>query len=349
MAGLGIPTTRALALVVSDDPVYRETVESAAVLTRVSPTFVRFGSFEHWWNHPQNCRLLMEYVVSRFYPECHDPAAGETNTGNDVALRFLGKVVVRTAELVAAWQTAGFCHGVMNTDNMSIIGLTLDYGPYGFIDRFRADHVCNHSDTMGRYAWNAQPAVANWNLGRLANSLVALGIDPAALKQELLRFEPAFLQAYRNRMAEKFGLPHWRPDDENLVDDWWQLLHDQHADFTLSFRNLSTVMTNADAFLDLFAERAPARAWLARYVQRVEQEPRPDPERVAAMDGVNPLYVLRNHLAEAAIQAAQRGDAGEIDTLLELLRNPYKPLAGRESYAAAAPEWASSLEVSCSS
>ena len=349
MAGLDIPTTRALALVVSDDPVYRETVETAAIVTRVSPSFVRFGSFEHWHSAPENLRALLDYVVARFYPECREGRVGEPNSPNDVALRFLRAVVVKTAELVAAWQTVGFCHGVMNTDNMSILGLTLDYGPYGFMDAFQIKHICNHTDTQGRYAWNAQPAVAHWNLYRLANSLVALDIEPEALKAELEHFEAAFLSAYRRRLADKFGLRQWQEGDETLVDDWWRLLHINRADFTLSFRTLAQASQNSDAFLALFGDRAAAQAWLDAYTQRLALDGRAAAERAAHMDRVNPLYVLRNHLAEKAIQAAKQGDAGEIDTLLTLLRDPYTARDGCEAYAALPPEWACQLEVSCSS
>lgn len=349
MAGLGIPTTRALALVVSDDPVYRETVETAAIVTRVSPTFVRFGSFEHWSSSPDNLQTLLDYVIDRFYPECRQTPVGEPEPAHGAVLRFLRELTVRTARLIADWQTVGFCHGVMNTDNMSILGLTIDYGPYGFMDAFQANHVCNHSDTQGRYAWNAQPSVAHWNLYRLASSLLGLGVDAEALKAQLQQYEGAFLERYRANLCRKFGWLDWREDDDQLLDDWWRLLHTQRADFTLSFRTLATAPDNADAFLALFKDGAEAQAWLDRYCQRIARDGRPSAERIRHMHASNPLYVLRNHLAEEAIRAASRGDATEIDTLLELLRDPYTEKPGRESYAALPPEWACQLEVSCSS
>jgi uncharacterized protein YdiU (UPF0061 family) len=358
MAGLGIATTRALALVVSDDPVYRETVETAAIVTRVSPSFVRFGTFEHWSGQPEQLRVLLDYVVRRHFPRClqakaGDPGGGEEGAPSDpihgVALRFLDEVVARTARLMADWQTAGFCHGVMNTDNMSILGLTLDYGPYGFMDTFQANHVCNHSDTEGRYAWNAPPAVAHWNLYRLASALVGLGVDPEALKDRLRGYEAAFLAPYHANLARKLGLAAFEEGDEALVDGWWRLLHTQEADFTLSFRALAGAVAAPQEYIDRYADREAARAWLDLYLRRVARDGRPDAERVAQMNGANPLYVLRNHLAENAIRAAAKGDAGEIDTLLMLLRAPYTERPGYESYADAAPEWASMLEVSCSS
>ena len=349
MYGLGIPTTRALALVVADDPVYRETVETAAVVARVSPSFVRFGSFEHWSRNPENLRILLDYVVTRFYPDCLVATNGQANSPTDVALQFLKAVVIKSAQMVAAWQTVGFCHGVMNTDNMSILGLTLDYGPYGFMDAFQVNHVCNHTDTQGRYAWNAQPSVVHWNLYRLANSLVALDIEPDALKAVLQEYEPAFLTAYQGNLIKKFGWLQWLPGDETLVDDWWRLLHTQRADFTLSFRNLAQVTQDSQPFLSLFTDTQAAQAWLDLYLQRLAGDARPEAERIAGMLRSNPLYVLRNHLAEGAIQAAQKGDASEIDTLLKLLRDPYTEQPGYDQYAAAAPEWACHLEVSCSS
>ncbi|HUG58341.1 MAG TPA: protein adenylyltransferase SelO family protein, partial [Candidimonas sp.] len=230
-----------------------------------------------------------------------------------------------------------------------ILGLTIDYGPYGFMDAFQANHICNHSDTQGRYAWNAQPSVANWNLYRLASSLLGLGIDAEALKAELAHFEADFLETYQGNLCKKLGLLEWQPGDEALIDDWWALLHGERADFTLSFRALATAPEDGEAFLVGFEDRAQAQAWLDRYRQRLAQEARPVPERMAQMNGANPVYVLRNHLAQAAIEAAQKGDASEIDTLLKLLRNPYVEQAGYEAYAAKPPEHACQLEVSCSS
>jgi len=349
MAGLDIPTTRALALVVSDDPVYRETVETAAIIARVAPSFVRFGSFEHWWNDPQSMQALLDYVVDRSYPECRVGAPGDADARKLTALNFLQAVVGKTARLIAAWQTVGFCHGVMNTDNMSILGLTLDYGPYGFMDAFQANHICNHTDEQGRYAWNAQPSVANWNLYRLANCLMALGLEPEDLKERLRGFEPVFMQEYQARMAAKLGWRQWLPDDETLVDDWWGLLHTQRADFTLSFRRLAGQDEDSQAFLALFADRPAAQAWLDRYRQRLSLETTTAAQRTLRMNRANPVYVLRNHLAELAIRAARNGDSGEIQTLLGLLRDPYTEKPGFEQYAAPAPEWACDLQVSCSS
>ncbi len=349
MAGLGIPTTRSLALVVSDDPVYRETVETAAIVTRVSPSFVRFGSFEHWAGQPDKLRTLTDYVIDRHFPELRHTAAGEPETWENAVLRMLREVTRRTASMVADWQTAGFCHGVMNTDNMSILGLTMDYGPYGFMDNFQANHICNHSDTHGRYAWNVQPAVAHWNLFRLGGVFLSTGLSEEALRDALSGYQQDFLSAYHGNLARKLGLQEWKEGDEDLIDAWWRLLHDHRADFTLAFRTLASVDRDPGPFLALFGDPEPARAWLERYRERVLAQRWPGAEREAAMLRANPLYVLRNHLAQIAIDAAAKGDPGEIDTLLELLHDPYTERPGFERYAEQAPAWAERLEVSCSS
>ncbi len=367
MHGLGIPTTRALALVTADDPVFRETVETAAVVTRMAPSFVRFGSFEHWAanKRPDYLRALADYVIDRHYPACREPAGGDPAAPY---VNLLQAVVERTAQLMAAWQVVGFCHGVMNTDNMSILGLTLDYGPYGFMDAFDARHICNHTDTNGRYAWHAQPSVAQWNLIRLASSLRDLVPDDDALRAALGRFEPVLLESMQQRMMAKLGLADWRAGDEQLVDGLWRLMHESHADFTLSFRQLAhapglsespaqrvredlgtTAGPALTPFVDLFTDRDAAHAWLTRYRERVLAEGRPWQERAEGMLAVNPLYVLRNYLAQQAIDAAKVGDASEIDVLMRLLAHPCVVQPGMERYAAAPPAWANHIEVSCSS
>ncbi|CAB5516929.1 Protein adenylyltransferase SelO [Achromobacter anxifer] len=352
MHGLGVPTTRALALVVSDDPVMRETVETAAIVTRMSPSFVRFGSFEHWSSRrqPDLLKTLADYVIDRYYPECRDAETGQAR--DDVApyINLLRAVTRRTALLMADWQAVGFCHGVMNTDNMSILGLTLDYGPYGFMDGFRLGHICNHSDSEGRYSWNRQPSVALWNLYRLGGSLHALVQDVDGLRAVLDEFEAVFTRAFHDRMAAKLGLAAWRPDDEALLDDLLKLMDANQADFTLTWRRLADALEGRRGmFEDLFIDRPAAGAWLDRLVARHAQDDRPAREVTEGMNRVNPIYVLRNHLAEEAIRAAKSGDATEIDTLMKLLRNPYEVLPGHERYAGLPPDWAGSLEVSCSS
>ena len=373
MHGLGIPTTRALSLVSADNPVMRETVETAAVVARVAPSFVRFGSFEHWASRkrPDLVRQLADYVIERFYPECLRAAAGVTETPEARYVRFLEAVVRRTALLMANWQVVGFCHGVMNTDNMSILGLTLDYGPYGFMDGFDARHICNHTDTNGRYAWHAQPAVAHWNLYQLANSLFSIVPDAEELRNALDAFEPTFLNAMQTHMSKKLGLKTWQEGDEVLIDDLWSVMQASRADFSMTFRQLAYApgLTQAapgelafdlggtvgdgsgslQPFVDLFVDREAARAWLIRYRERVALESLPWEQRVSDMLAVNPLYVLRNYLAQQVIETTQRGDFSELENMMDLLADPFSARAGMERYAALPPHWASKIEVSCSS
>lgn len=377
MRGLGIPTTQALSLVSARNPVRRETLETAAVVARVAPSFIRFGSFEHWAarRRPDLLRTLADYVIDRFYPECreasHSISAGDTPTAKDYEpyVQLLRAVVRRTATLMASWQVVGFCHGVMNTDNMSILGLTLDYGPYGFMDGFDAKHICNHTDSGGRYAWHAQPAVAHWNLYQLANSLHEIVPEAEPLKAALDEYEACFLGAMQARMSQKLGLGAWQAGDETLIDDLWSLMQASHADFTLTFRQLAyapgltqasqeqierdlggTVNANLLPFVDLFVDRAGAQAWLSRYSARLGSDPTQHwQERVAGMLAVNPLYVLRNHIAQQAIEAAEQGDFSEVQRQMQVLSDPFHARAGLEVYAAAPPAGAPHLEVSCSS
>lgn len=347
MHGLGIPTSRALALVSSTTPVYRETVETAAVVTRVAPSFVRFGSFEHWSSDPASLSILLDYVVDEFYPECRQGVAADDT--QQLVERWLEQVCKRTAYMVADWQTVGFCHGVMNTDNMSILGLTIDYGPYGFMDTFQVNHVCNHSDTHGRYAWNTQASVAHWNLYRLASAMMGLDLDADRLKEVLHGFEGHFLARYHARMQAKLGLLSWQRGDAELVNEWWRVLHFGQADFTLAFRRLATAPEQEEEFLQLFQQPDQAHEWLQSYRQRLAQQTCEVDVRRQRMNAVNPIYVLRNYLAEQAIQAAQNNDASEIQILLDLLRDPYTEQSGFEEYAKAPPQWAKGLSLSCSS
>ncbi|MGO1767536.1 hypothetical protein CAP48_13115 [Advenella sp. S44] len=350
MTGLGIPTTQALCLVGSDDPVYRETVETAAIVARVAPSFVRFGSFEHWYAAKDTTRLreLLDYVISHFFAQ-EVPRQDSEHTLNDVIERFVDVVIERTATLMADWQSVGFNHGVMNTDNMSVLGLTIDYGPFGFMDGFQINHVCNHTDTQGRYAWNAQPSVGLWNLYRFANCFVALGADPERLKGRLERYEGLFIAAYRQRMVAKLGLDVWKEGDDELIDGWWRVLHEQSADFTLSFRYLSQIDDDEGGLRSLFADTTALEQWLVTYRTRLQDNDSDAQTRARLMDQVNPLYVLRNYLAQEAIEAAEKGDMSVTDALLQVLHDPYTAHPGMEHYAQQPPAWGRELEVSCSS
>ena len=346
MHALGVPTTRALCVVASPEPVYRETVETAAVLTRLAPTHVRFGTFEFFYYRGQleRVRELADYVIEHFFAHL----AGD----DEQYLRLLREVVGRTAELVARWQAVGFAHGVMNTDNMSVVGLTMDYGPFGFLDEFDAGHVCNHSDHGGRYAFDQQPAVALWNLSRFAQALVPL-VEPEAAVAALDEYPAQFAAAYGARMREKLGLDAERPEDAALLSNLFGLLQQSAADYTLFFRRLGELRSEPSAadepLRDMFVDRAGFDAWAARYRARLAAEASADAGRRARMLKANPAYVLRNHLAQRAIGLAEAGDFAETDALLAALQDPFEERPGRERFAEPPPAGARRVVVSCSS
>jgi serine/tyrosine/threonine adenylyltransferase len=338
MHALGIPTTRALAVVGSPLPVRREAIETAAVVTRVAPSFLRFGHFEHF-AHTAALRRLFDAICARYFPDvAPTPPA------------LLEEVARRTARLLAQWQLVGFCHGVMNTDNLSLLGLTIDYGPFGFLDAFDPMHVCNHSDDQGRYAYARQPSVAFWNLHALAQSLLPLmdGAPEAASEALLAALEPykaEFAQAMVGGLRRKLGLVAEHDDDAALADDLLKLMAEDRADFTIAWRRMSSL----DAARDCFVQRDKFDTWSVRYRQRLAFESSDDADRAARMRGANPKFVLRNHLAQTAIERAQAGDFSETQRLLKILEHPYDEQPEHEAYAGFPPDWASQLEVSCSS
>ncbi|WP_345537419.1 protein adenylyltransferase SelO [Variovorax defluvii] len=347
---LGIPTTRALCVTGSDDPVVREEIETAAVVTRAAPSFVRFGHFEHFAaaNRVDELRALADYVIDRFYPACRHDARFAHFDGNAYAA-FLEAVSERTAALLAQWQSVGFCHGVMNTDNMSILGLTIDYGPFQFLDGFDPRHICNHSDTGGRYAYNQQPNVAYWNLFCLAQALLPLIGDQEIAVAALQSYKTVFPDRYEARMRAKLGLPSPAPDDRALVEGILKLLAQEKVDYTIFWRRLADHKAGGDpaAVRDLFLDRAGIDAWLAAFEERHAQVPAA--QAAQSMRRANPKFVLRNHLGQQAIEAAQRKDFSGVATLLELLQSPFEDHAGHEAYAGFPPDWASTIEISCSS
>jgi uncharacterized protein YdiU (UPF0061 family) len=346
MHALGIPTTRALCIVGSDRPVYREDEETAALVTRLAPSFVRFGSFEvfYYRNQIEPIKQLADYVIARYYPELATRA--------EPYAELLREVTRRTAELMAQWQAVGFSHGVMNTDNMSILGLTLDYGPFGFLDAFDPGYICNHSDTGGRYAFDQQPDVAAWNITKLAQTLVPL-LSVEAASAAIADYPQQFGQAYIARMAAKFGLPA-SGETVPLLMDALQLLAQNHVDYTIFMRRLCDFDSAAGAanapLRDVFLDRAAFDAWAVRYAAALRQQGSNDIERGQAMRAVNPKYILRNHRADVAIRrAADERDYSEINRLHQLLTRPFDEQPENEAYAAEPPDWARQIEVSCSS
>jgi uncharacterized protein YdiU (UPF0061 family) len=353
MHALGIPTTRCLSLVASPQPVQRETLETAAVVCRVAPSFVRFGQFEFFYHRGEHAQLapLADHVIAQHFPHLADQA--------DRYARWLEEVIERTASLIAQWQTVGFCHGVMNTDNFSILGLTLDYGPFGFMDAFRQHHVCNHSDYEGRYGYDSQPLIGQWNCSRLLQAMLPLLSDNQEEAADIVtaiyeRYSPAYSREALRRWADKLGLREVREGDASLIGRLLSLLHHGKSDFTRSFRHLSRVRTDSDApamgVREEIADLQAFDAWVAEYRARLRAEQNTDDAaRAARMNRVNPKYVLRNHLAQAAIDRAMTGDDSEVATLMRLLSRPYDERPEMERYAAAPPDELRHLEISCSS
>lgn len=356
MAGLGIPTTRALAIVGSDAPVYRETVETAAILTRVTPDLIRFGSFE-WLFYAQRLdelAVLADHVINGHVPQLREL------TGVARYRAWLDAVIARTAELMAAWQAVGFVHGVMNTDNMSVLGLTIDYGPFAFMEGFRPDWAPNHTDTAGRYAYDQQPQVGLWNLGRFAQAILPLlAEEPEAAVEvaqaALGRYEAIYEAAWLRRMRAKLGLRTTQAEDADLIQALLTIMARGKADFTRVFRGLSQVDATAGeatGFVDELIDRAAARSWLDDWRRRVEGEHSGDHAAAArqrAMAAVNPKFVLRTHLAQHAIERAQAGDYAEVARLQDVLRRPFAEHAGSERDARPNPDNAAGIVLSCSS
>jgi serine/tyrosine/threonine adenylyltransferase len=347
MHGLGIPTSRALCIVGSDEEVYRETVESAAVVTRIASSYVRFGSFEVFYRRGQYEKItqLADYVIAKHFTHLSD-------TPNKYTL-FLQEVVQRTAYLMAQWQSVGFSHGVMNTDNMSILGLTIDYGPFGFMEVYNPGFICNHTDRSGRYAYNQQPQMGLWNLSVLAQALTPL-VSPEKAEEILDSYSEIFSAYYVKRMCEKLGVTYNDLQDFALVEPLLEMMQASQLDFTNTFRLLSEFNSAQNepnrALRNQFIDRSKFDVWAAAYRARLQAEGSVDRERKKCMNRINPKYILRNYLAQNAISKAEKErDFSEVDRLLVLLERPFEEQPEMDGYAAAAPEWARHLEVSCSS
>lgn len=345
MHGLGIPTTRALAVLSSREPVYRETVEPGATVLRVSPCFLRFGSFEYFCHTRQHEALqaLADFVIEHHYRAAREAANPYS--------AFFHEVVLRTARLVAQWQAVGFAHGVLNTDNMSIIGETLDYGPFGFLDDYQPGFICNHSDHTGRYAFQQQPAIGLWNCNALAHALLPL-VPEADLRHGLQQYQAVQEAAWLQQMRQKLGLQTEQETDLALAAGLLTLMQQQSLDYTRCFRALCDVSMALprSPLRDAFVDRAGFDRWLAAYQDRLRAEHSVDADRQVRMRQANPKFVLRNYLAQQAIERAeQHGDFSEVDALLSILQTPFDEHPGCDAYAAAPPEWGKRLEISCSS
>jgi hypothetical protein len=268
----------------------------------------------------------------------------------------LREVIERTAKLVAQWQLVGFTHGVLNSDNMSMLGLTIDYGPYGFLDTYQSAFVCNHSDEQGRYAYDQQPRIGLFNLSCLAQAMLPLIDDnngelaAEQAKQLLAEYQPAYQAHYYQGMAAKLGLQAFHQGDEELISRLFALM-EKSVDFTIFFRRLSEIGKAEDGYdlRNLFIDREGFDRWYQNYRTRLDSDTSPEESRRQQMLAINPKYILRNYLAQQAIARAEEGDFSEVETLHDLLQKPFDEQPGLEDYAAEPPDWARHLDLSCSS
>lgn len=380
---LGIPTTRALSLVATGERVVRDMfydgnpqAETGAIVCRVSPSFVRFGNFEILaaQNEPDTLKRLADYVISKHFPQLGAPSL----SAPAMYAKWFEEICRRTGELIAHWMRVGFVHGVMNTDNMSILGLTIDYGPYGWLEGFDLQWTPNTTDAQGRrYCFGNQPQIAQWNLIRLANALAPLAEDHAGLEQGLVVFAETFNTAWRAMLASKLGLASLEHrDDDTLVSDLFDLMQQVETDMTLFFRCLMRIPVDAGlenaagtanqangahgvdhmddralaeifrgAFYDEQQAFSPEQlgrlaGWLRRYIARARLDEESSDLRYRRMSGANPKYVLRNYLAQQAIEALEQNDPAVIIRLMEVLKHPYDEQPGHDDLASRRPEWA---------
>ncbi len=372
---LGVPTTRALSLVGTGDAVIRDMFymgdprpEPGAVVARVAPTFIRFGHFEILMDRrePENLRLLADYVLRHHYSELGAPS-------QEAYLAMFSEICRRTAVMIAHWMAVGFVHGVMNTDNMAILGVTIDYGPYGWLEPYDPDWTPNTTDfSMRRYTYGQQPGVALWNLKKLANALSVLAPDEQGLTLGLEVYRSTFLKTHREMTCRKLGLRTTdHPGDDTLLGDLWTSLEGAEMDMTLFFRKLShvapTLVEGQDldpgVWKSLIDEATYATShsaahdslidWLHRYRDRLRDEATSPEVLRESMLAANPRYVLRNYLAQEAIESAERGDLSRLETLFSVLKRPYDEQPEHESLSARRPEWARTrpgcATLSCSS
>ena len=341
---LGFPSSRALCVIGSDTPVWREKQERAAMLLRLAPSHIRFGHFEYFYYTRQHDQLkqLVDYTLNNHFAAClAEPKP---------YLALFRQVIERNAEMIAYWQAYGFCHGVMNTDNMSILGITFDFGPYAFLDDFDANHICNHSDDSGRYSFSNQVPIAHWNLSALGQALVPL-VEIDDLREALGLFLPLYQAHYLDLMRRRLGLLSAEDGDEELIQRLLLLMQGGAVDYTRFFRELGdkpaaeAVARLRDDFIDIKG----FDAWGADYVSRSQRDGDDQAARQARMHAANPKYILRNYLAQQAIEAAEQGDYGPVRELHQVLSKPFDEQPGFEHYAERPPEWGKHLEISCSS
>ena len=343
---LGIPTSRALCLITSDEPVYREKQERAAKMIRVCQSHIRFGHFEYFYHsqQPEKLQNLFDYCFNYHFADCVQT--------DYPYLAMFEKVVKDTAKLIAKWQAFGFNHGVMNTDNMSIHGITFDYGPYAFLDDFEPTFICNHSDPQGRYSFDSQPGIGLWNLNALAQAFTPhLEIDQ--IKQALNLYEPTLLQEYSKLMHNKLGLV---PDatstsNSTLINTWLDMLAVEKKDYSTSFRQLCdfNIAGNNDKIRDQFINRERFDKWAAQYSAEITKQDNDWKQTQNQMRLHNPHIVLRNYLAQQVIDKAEEGNFEMFHQYIDALKQPFEDNQAFQKFSLPPPDWGKELEISCSS
>ena len=339
MHALSIPTSRALMIIGSDEMVIREKSETAAMLARTAKTHIRFGNFEyfHYNNKPEYVKVLADFCIEN-YPAYFSRSKNKYE-------EFFRSVVEQTACMIALWQACGFSHGVMNTDNMSILGETFDYGPYGFMEDYLPSYICNHSDHQGRYAFKNQPYIGLWNcsaLGHALSSLISEETQGEILKTYELIFQNKLAELYR----KKLGLTKSHNEDAQLIQGLLDIMESEKLDYTNTFRNLSQAVTSVKTN-ELNSN--VSMSWIKSYQERHNKESIPIAKKILLMNANNPKYILRNYMAQEVIEAAESSDFSALETVIEVITSPYDELEQYKHFANRSPDWAKNLEISCSS
>ncbi len=347
MNALNIPSSHALCVIGSDELVMRESFEKIAVITRLCENFIRFGSFEHWFysNKKNELKTLADYVINNNFPEFK-------NIKNPYST-LLRNVTKLTARLVSNWQAIGFMHGVLNTDNMSILGKTIDYGPFGFMETYNPNHICNSSDYTGLYSYKMQPKICEWNCYALGQALLPLIGDIEEVKDALSSFKNYFSKNINFLFSLKLGFINEKENDQVFIENLLNILYENQIDFSIFFRRLSNLELNNpinDRELSImFKNQQVFNDWAVSYRSRLKWENSNDILRKKRMNQVNPKFILRNYLAENAIKKAEKKDFTEIARLNKILQSPFDEQPENQDYSLPSPEWAKNLKISCSS
>ncbi|MDP3265461.1 MAG: YdiU family protein [Sulfuricurvum sp.] len=342
MHALGIPTSRALALISSDEKVARENWERGAIVLRLSPSWIRFGSFEYFFHSNKHAQLeqLADFLITESFPELVGV--------EDAYTKMYGEIVKRTAHMIAHWQSVGFNHGVMNTDNMSAIGITIDYGPYAFLDTFESGYICNHTDHEGRYSYDNQPRIGHWNLAQLGRALSPL-ISPEKSAHELEKYGNYFTTKLLELLKNKLGLDTLPDEESTLFRSLFTTMENGRTDMTPFFRTLSHYEGDRSPLLALSLAPNQLNDWLDIYDECLQINTSSVHERHAKMLACNPKYVLKNYILQEAIDLAEKDDFSLVNGLLKLAQSPYDEHPEFERYAQSTPLQHTNLKLSCSS